>query len=388
MRGLPLAPINPGNSNCAPLNPKWQWLQNFARDINLGPGDQTLGVPPGSYAIGGPLIRYRCNGPSPIGYIPTPPGGSNNFLLTPVGGTYGTGISSKFAAMYQTANTDFVATPQPYLGPFTEQFAMYVMPTGPFAWAAPTSPTYSAFEMIMNADTQDYSLENVVVCGVPTTGTVNFYYSPNGDIGGIGSAASWALSAMNLYASITQNGWYLFSHSYFKAGNKTTDPAISILSVYNASGLLVGSFVIAQGYVFNGTYIGGGGSTHSSQLGQVNYCSPATYWQPGFAQNYQAIGDFGWYLGFPNPALRPQISNAYTAPGATHGSAYSSFTIAASNSPTVYGAQFQQGIDTLSVNTSTGAITGTPATAGTYYFLIWATNAYGTDAAWIQLVVS
>jgi hypothetical protein len=53
-----------------------------------------------------------------------------------------------------------------------------------------------------------------------------------------------------------------------------------------------------------------------------------------------------------------------------------------------FSAQFQSGISTLSINSSTGAITGTPATPGTYYFVGMAQNEWGADAQLFQLVVN
>jgi hypothetical protein len=80
----------------------------------------------------------------------------------------------------------------------------------------------------------------------------------------------------------------------------------------------------------------------------------------------------------------PVISSSPTATG-TAGTAFS-YQITASGSPTSFGAT---GLPTgLSVNTITGAITGTPTTAGTSNVSISATNGSGTGTATLVITVS
>lgn len=72
----------------------------------------------------------------------------------------------------------------------------------------------------------------------------------------------------------------------------------------------------------------------------------------------------------------PEITSALTASGAE--STPFSYSITATNSPTSYGAT---GLPAgLSVNSSTGAITGTPTAAGSYNVTISASNADGSDS--------
>src|SRR5439155_21188355 len=62
-----------------------------------------------------------------------------------------------------------------------------------------------------------------------------------------------------------------------------------------------------------------------------------------------------------------------------------SYQITATNNPTSYNAT---GLPPgLSVNTSTGLISGTPTTAGTYSVTISATNAGGTGSATLTLTI-
>ena len=84
-------------------------------------------------------------------------------------------------------------------------------------------------------------------------------------------------------------------------------------------------------------------------------------------------------------ASDPVITSVLTQ-SATVGTAMSSYTIAASNSPTSYGASnLPAG---LSVNTSTGVISGTPTTAGSISTAISATNEGGTGSASLVFTVN
>src|SRR5205814_2099947 len=80
----------------------------------------------------------------------------------------------------------------------------------------------------------------------------------------------------------------------------------------------------------------------------------------------------------------PVITSATTATGQV-GVAFS-YQITATNNPTSYGAT---GLPAgLTVNTSTGLISGTPTTAGTYTVTISATNAGGTGSATLTLTIN
>src|SRR5207302_5080769 len=82
----------------------------------------------------------------------------------------------------------------------------------------------------------------------------------------------------------------------------------------------------------------------------------------------------------PTPVIQPP----FTATGQV-GVAFS-YTITATNNPTSYDAS---GLPAgLSVNTSTGLISGTPTTAGTYTVTISATNAGGTGTATLTLTIN
>jgi hypothetical protein len=81
----------------------------------------------------------------------------------------------------------------------------------------------------------------------------------------------------------------------------------------------------------------------------------------------------------------PVITSALTATGTENDTNFS-YTIQASNGPTTYGAS---GLPLgLTVNTNTGAITGTPMYGGTFTVPIWAMNAWGTGSTNLVLTIS
>jgi len=96
------------------------------------------------------------------------------------------------------------------------------------------------------------------------------------------------------------------------------------------------------------------------------------------------IGNYTLTVGSSGGGSAPVITSGTSASG-TVGTAFS-YQITASNSPTSYSATGLPG--GLSVNTSTGAITGTPTASGTSSVTIGATNASGTGTATLTLTIS
>ena len=81
--------------------------------------------------------------------------------------------------------------------------------------------------------------------------------------------------------------------------------------------------------------------------------------------------------------LAPSITGAFSASGLV-GTAFS-YAIAATNNPTRYDATTLP--NGLALNTGTGAITGTPTTAGTYDVTITATNGSGSGSATLVITI-
>lgn len=85
-----------------------------------------------------------------------------------------------------------------------------------------------------------------------------------------------------------------------------------------------------------------------------------------------------------NGMSAPVITSLLTA-SATQGTAFT-YNIVATNSPTTYNAT---GLPAgLSINTTTGQITGTPTVSGTYNVTISATNAYGFDSETLVITIA
>ncbi len=100
---------------------------------------------------------------------------------------------------------------------------------------------------------------------------------------------------------------------------------------------------------------------------------------------YEETGGYNInYINFIALATAPVISSPATASG-TVGAGFN-YSIAASNAPQSFGAvALPAG---LSVNASTGLISGTPTTAGTYTSTVSATNAGGTATKQVTITIS
>jgi len=204
-----------------------------------------------------------------------------------------------------------------------------------------------------------------LISGTPTTaGTYSVTISAT-NAGGTGSA-TLTLTVVNppppvIQPPLTATGQVGVAFSYtITATNNPTS--------YNATGLPAGLTVNTTTGLISGTPAAGtdAGSPYSVTISATN-----------------SGGTGSATLTLTIKPATPVITSALTATGQV-GVAFS-YQITATNNPTSYNAT---GLPTgLSVNTSTGVISGTPTTAGTYTVTISATNAGGTGSATLTLTI-
>jgi uncharacterized repeat protein (TIGR02543 family) len=172
---------------------------------------------------------------------------------------------------------------------------------------------------------------------------------------------------------VTVNASLAGSYTVTYNGNGNTGGSVPVdaISPYSsgASVTVLGNTgsLVNTGYTFNGWNTASNGTGTAYVAGNTfNINSNTTL----YAQ---------WLASSP-----PVITSSLAASG-TQGTAFT-YNIVATNSPTSYGAT---GLPTgLSINTATGAITGTPTVSGTFNVSISATNAIGTDTQNLVLTLA
>jgi len=224
---------------------------------------------------------------------------------------------------------------------------------------------------------------------------------------GTGSAGSGFNSRSAANGNIIQDDAAGSAGWYFASGSSTSGWAMQMAALEPAGGGGTGSApAITSSLSANGTV----GSAFSYQITASN--SPTSYNATGLPAGLSVNTSTGVISGTPSASgtssvtisatnsygtgsatLTITISAAQQAPSITsslsasgiRGSAFS-YQITATNSPTSYNAT---GLPSgLSVNTSTGVISGTPSAAGTTSVTISATNSGGTGSATLTITIS
>lgn len=160
-----------------------------------------------------------------------------------------------------------------------------------------------------------------------------------------------------------------------------------------------GSAITDRGIVYSITStnaapaLNGSGVTNILAIGTTGgFTIPATglvastsYSYAAYATN--AVGTTYSVIGTFTTAIAPSaVTNATLTATGTYGSAFTTYTITGSNSPTSYSAT---GLPAgLSIDTGTGAITGTPTASGNFSATIGVSNASGGGTATLELTIA
>src|SRR6266568_3722428 len=220
---------------------------------------------------------------------------------------------------------------------------------------------FGATLLAVTSQTLTQLVATVPASSVATAGTVSVTVVNPGGSGGTSNAQTFTVTnpPAPVVTGGTQTGTVGVAFSYqIAASNCPTS--------YNATGLPSGLSVNTSTGLISGTPTTAG-----------------TYTVTISATNAGGTGSATLTLTINNPPP-PVITSPATATGQV-GVAFS-YTITATNSPTSFNAA---GLPAgLTVNTSTGFISGTPTTAGTYSVTISATNSGGTGSATLTLTIN
>jgi len=172
--------------------------------------------------------------------------------------------------------------------------------------------------------------------------------------------------------------WMKYTVNVTATGAYTLQARVAAITAGNSIHVEVDGVNISGSIIIPNT---GGWQTYQT----VSVTTPSITSGQHIVRIYEETGGFNInYITFIAVSAAPVISSATTATG-TVGTAFS-YTITASNTPTSYSAT---GLPAgLSVNTSTGVISGTPTTAATSTVTVSATNAGGTGNATVTITIN
>src|SRR5438094_1475128 len=224
---------------------------------------------------------------------------------------------------------------------------------------------FGATQLTPTTSSSTQLIVTVPASSVATAGSVSVTVVNPGGSGGTSNAQTFTINNPPppvISSTSTATGTVSVAFSYqIVASNCPTS--------YNATGLPSGLSVNTSTGLISGTPAAGtdAGSPYSVTISATN---------PGGTGS----ATLTLTINPPTPVIQPP----FQATGQV-GVAFS-YQITATNNPTSYNAT---GLPAgLSVNTSTGLISGTPTTAGTYSVTISATNAGGTGSATLTLTIN
>jgi uncharacterized protein YhjY with autotransporter beta-barrel domain/PKD repeat protein len=174
------------------------------------------------------------------------------------------------------------------------------------------------------------------------------------------------------------------------APNISTSPTTSSPAYNTATGIAINSTGGPISSISIVTGLSHGGTLTTNGTSSFTYTSNSAAYSATDSFTYKAIGpcansaNVTVNISISAPPT-PVINSVLTASGAT-GVVFGGYQITATNLPTSYNAS---GLPPgLSINTSTGAITGTPTTNGTYNSTISAINSSGTGSKTLVFTIS
>jgi PKD repeat protein len=347
-----------------------------------GTTDYFTAIIPGSGSSSAVTDEKPMSGPGGPGTVT---GVSGYFSLTFAAGNLGYGLNSFYYLRTDpvTGNTKFGTLAPALLGSSADQFDL--------GTGGHKALTYTGTDVGFGVDKMYYlrldpvtgftilGMLDPAVAGIRHTSDIanlgsvftNLTFVP-GDVG-FGASNFYATGAINpTWQSVS---FAAIPDRAMAAGSFTVNPTASsalpiVLTVVAGSATVSGPI----GGVFTVTPTAPGVITlQATQAGAV---APIAYEANMLRQTFTVTGVAG---------LAPAISNSPLTSAGTVSTAYS-FTITASQSPTSYSASpLPAG---LVVNTTTGAITGTPTTVGVTDVLLGATNASGTGNATLRITVA